>query len=92
MAKESPPSEDPCSILPMKCGVRFVAAKSKVAPLKELTIPRLEVHAALVVSCLGKTILQEARLKFERVHYLSDRRIALACIQGESGSYEPFVS
>ena len=74
-----------------KFGVRFVAAKSRVAPLKELTIPRLELQAAVVGSRLGKTILQESRLKFEKVRYLSDSRVALAWIQGESRSYKPIV-
>ena len=40
-------------------GVRFVAAKSRVAPLKELTIPRLELQSAVLASRLAKTILEE---------------------------------
>jgi hypothetical protein len=44
-------------------GVRFVAAKSHVAPLKELMIPRLELQSAVLASCLAKTILEETRLK-----------------------------
>ena len=55
-----------------KFGVRFVAAKSRVAPLQELTIPRLKLQTAIVESRLGKTTPQEARLKFERVRYLSE--------------------
>ena len=58
-------------------GTRFVAAKTRVAPLKELTIPRLELQAAVLGSRLGKSILEESRFNFERVRYLSDSRVAL---------------
>ena len=75
-----------------KFGVRFVAAKSRVAPLKELTIPRLELQAAVIGSRLGKTIQDESRLEFEKIRYLKDSRVALAWIQGQTRSYKPFVS
>ena len=75
-----------------KFGLRFIAAKSRVAPLKELTIPSLELQGAVLVYRLGKTILEESRLTFERVRYLSDSRVALAWIQGPSRSNKPFVS
>ena len=61
-------------------GVRFVAAKTRVAPLKELSIPRLELQAAVIGSRLGSTILKESRSTFERVRYLTDSRVALAWI------------
>ena len=38
---------------------RFMSAKSRVAPLKELTIPRLELQAAVLASRLYKTIIEE---------------------------------
>ena len=75
-----------------KFGIRFVAAKSRVPPLKELTIPRLELQAAVIGSRLGKTIQDESRFKFERVRYLTDSRVALAWIQGQTRIYKPFVS
>ena len=73
-------------------GTRFVAAKARVAPLKELTIPRLQLQAAVLGSRLGKSILQESRFNFKRVRCLSDSRIALAWIKGETRSFKPFVS
>jgi hypothetical protein len=73
-------------------GVRFVAARSRVAPLKELTIPRLELQAAVLASRLGKTVINESRLVFEAVVYFSDSRVVLAWIKGQPRSYKPFVS
>lgn len=75
-----------------KFGVRFVAAKSRVAPLKELTIPRLELQAAVIGSRLGKTVQEESRFEFEKVRYLTDSRVTLAWIQGQTRTYKPFVS
>ena len=71
---------------------RFIAAKSRIAPLKELTIPRLELQGAVLASRLGKTILEESRLNFEGVRYLTDSLVALAWIQGQTRSYKPFIS
>lgn len=42
--------------------VEFIAANSRVAPLRELTIPRLELQAAVLASRLAKTILKETSL------------------------------
>ena len=75
-----------------KFGVRFVAAKSRVSPLKELTIPRLELQAAVLASRLAKSIQEETRLKILRTMFVSDSRVTLAWIQGMPRSYKPFVS
>ena len=60
--------------------------------VKELTIPRLELQAAVMASRLGKTIITESRLLFEAVIYFSDSRVVLAWIKGQPRSYKPFVS
>ena len=72
--------------------VTFVAAKSRVAPLKQLTIPRLELQAAVLASRLAKSILDERRIQFESVKFLTDSTITLAWIQCASRSFKPFVS
>ena len=41
-----------------KYQVRLIAVKSRVAPLKELSVPRLELQAAVLASRLAKTIEQ----------------------------------
>ena len=72
--------------------IRFVAAKSRVAPLKKLTIPRLELQAALLAARLSKTIQKESRFKFKEIIYFTDSTIVLAWIQRTSREYKQFVS
>ena len=70
---------------------RFVAAKSRVAPLQKLTIPRLELQAAVLATRLCKTILEESRLQFEKAIFLSDSKIVLAWISSQARGFKPFV-
>ena len=72
--------------------VRFIAAKSRVAPLKPLTIPRLELQAAVLASRLYKSIIEESRLTFERAFLLSDSKIVLTWICNQARGFKPFVS
>lgn len=72
--------------------VNFIAAKSRVAPLKQLTIPRLELQAAVLASRLAKTIVKECTIQFGDVKFFTDSSITLAWIQSPSRSFKPFVS
>ena len=72
--------------------VMFIAAKSRVAPLKQLTIPRLELQGAVLATRLSKSILEETRLKFDRTIFFLDSQIVLAWIRGEGRKFKPFVS
>ena len=65
---------------------------SKVAPLKQLTIPRLELQGAVLATQLIKSILEETRLKFDRTVFFLDSQIVLAWIRGEGRKFKPFVS
>ena len=73
-------------------GVTFIAAKSRVAPLKQLTIPRLELQAAVLATRLGKTIREESRFVFEKVVYFVDSMIVLGWIRSQARLFKTFVS
>ena len=71
---------------------RFISAKPRVAPLKELTIPRLELQVAVLARRLYKTVTEECRLQFERVILFTDSMIVLTWIRSQSRELKPFVS
>lgn len=72
--------------------VNFIAAKSRVAPLKQLTVPHLELQAAALASRLEKTIVKECKIQFADVKFFTDSSITLTWIQSPSHSFKPFVS
>ena len=71
---------------------RFVSAKSRVAPLKPLTIPRLELQAAVLAVRLAQSILYESRLQFENIIFFSDSSIVISWIRSQAREFKPFVS
>lgn len=72
--------------------VNLIAVKSRVAPLKQLTTPRLELQAAVLASRHAKTIVKESTIQFGDVKFFTDSSITLAWIQSPSRSFKPFVS
>jgi hypothetical protein len=66
---------------------RFVAAKSRVAPLKSLTIPRLELQAAVLAVRLCRSIIEE----FASIIFFSDSHIVLSWIRNQGREFKPFV-
>ena len=52
--------------------VVLVNAKARVKPIKEVTIPRMELQAALLGSRLAATILSEIGLTIESTYFWSD--------------------
>ncbi|XP_068684857.1 uncharacterized protein [Montipora foliosa] len=72
--------------------VRLVAAKSRAAPIKSLTIPRLELQGAVLASRLLKAIKEETRLNFEQKVFFLGSKIVLEWICSEARRFRPFVS
>ena len=74
-----------------EASVNFVTAKSRVAPLHQTSIPRLELLAALIASRLATTVVKELRMKPSKVYLWSDSKIVLKWIKSESWKFKQFV-
>lgn len=72
--------------------VRLVAAKSKVAPKRTQTIPRLELQAAVIGARLANTIRKEHRFEVKRTIYWSDSKTVIQWIRNDARRYTPYVA
>ena len=71
--------------------VAFVMARSRVAPKKQLLIPRLELCAALSGAQLAKVLQTELTLSIEKTTLWTDSTTVLHWIHSESQQYKIFV-
>lgn len=72
--------------------VSIVTAKSRVAPLKCLTLPRLELCAALLLSRLLFNIVTTSGIRFSHIYAWSDSKVALSWIRSPPYRWKTFVS
>lgn len=71
--------------------VRLLMAKSRVAPIKPTTIPRLELCGAVVGSRLYEKVATSLRVTISRVYCWTDSTIVLGWLQMLPTKLQPFV-
>lgn len=72
--------------------VSLVAAKARVTPLKPVSMPRLELQAALLGSRLACSVEQELNLKTVRKTYWTDSSVVLSWIKTDPRTFKTFVA
>jgi hypothetical protein len=71
---------------------RLIAAKSKVAPLTPMTVPRLELMGAILGLRLTQSLLTVLEVPMQSVTFYSDSTDVLWWIRGRGKDFRPFVA
>ena len=75
-----------------KIETRFVAAKAKVAPLRPLSISRLELQSAVTGARLSKTIRDGHKdIKFEKNIMWIDSKTVINWIKADHRQFQQYV-
>ncbi|GFW07909.1 integrase catalytic domain-containing protein [Trichonephila clavipes] len=61
--------------------VKLIQAKARVAPLKDISVPRLELLACVLGTRLAAAVKKDLNLPDVRIYYLTDSMTALAWVQ-----------
>ena len=75
-----------------KTSVTIITAKTRVAPLKTLTIPKLELCAALLTAKLLHAVASDFNMPTSNVYAWSDSSITLGWIHKAPGRWKTFVA
>ena len=72
--------------------VRGVKAANKFAPIKTVSVPKLELNAALLGSRLARTVQSAIRSKIHRRRFWTDSSTVQNWIRGTAAYYQVYVS
>ena len=70
----------------------MVGAKTRVAPLKPLSIPRLELEAAVLGSRLARTIEKSHSIKIKKRVFWTDSKTVICWLRSDQRKYKQFVA
>ncbi|XP_051797872.1 uncharacterized protein LOC127531791 [Acanthochromis polyacanthus] len=72
--------------------VGFVMGKAKLAPMPELTVPRLELCAAVLAVEMSELLREELKLKIDKTSFYTDSKVVLGYIHNQHRRFHVYVN
>ncbi|XP_055017008.1 uncharacterized protein LOC129411104 [Boleophthalmus pectinirostris] len=72
--------------------VGFVMGKAKLAPMPELTIPRLELCAAVLAVEMSEPLNDELKVKIDKITFFTDSKVVLGYIHNKNRRFHVYVN
>ena len=69
----------------------LVTGKTRVAPIKKISLPRIELLGAVTTVRLAVSVQEAVKFQFGRRFFFTDSTAVYGMIQGDCGSFEEFV-
>ena len=70
----------------------FLMSKTRLAPIKTVSLPRLELNAAVIGVRLYKVIIKEIDLPINEIFFLTDSMLVLQYIRDANHRFKVFVA
>ena len=74
------------------CQVKLVFGKSRVTPVKPMTVPRIELCAAVLAVRVSLMLEQELKYEYVKQIYYSDSKVVLGYINNSTKRFHVFVA
>ncbi|XP_043203646.1 uncharacterized protein LOC122371409 [Amphibalanus amphitrite] len=72
--------------------MEFLMGKSRVAPLRSVSVPKLELAGAVLGSLIRQFLVRELDTRFDRVHMWTDSMVVLMMIRNRTTRFKTYVA
>ena len=69
----------------------LLTGKARVAPLRKLSVPRIELMGAVAAVRLAESVQKSMKIKFGKRYFLTDSSAVLGMITGDCSAFKEFV-